>query len=501
MKNLSNIKATLAVSMLLSASLFSMETSCGCKLAGEMLQEKEVSASQVFVGGTASLAPEYQTNEISKSRTYLDGREKGIIVIGGRSIIIETGKEGIVVQGGLHRAVYENETAARIWAEVQARDDHFNSVIAQYDLVRLRENFSGDLCLNAVVDAHIRAAVLVSSDSDVKGLLATSDSKELDRLIGVRYVEGQKALRNAQKEEAKELTKLIASQKSKLSHFVANTSENEEFNKFAGVSYAAIGKPKETDCGGFKVEYMRNGPSHPQYKKLFKAIKSSDDQNAVAYLDHVTRIEALEAQSAELVIRMSQTKDRIDAAEISNGELKTVAEAAKKSFVESLRTTTDDRLYALKSIMNNAERVSNDGARKHQLSDDQLAQRRNATSAMLQFHVRDVKHVGVEDAVEKRLAASTREFRQETFEKNDTLTGYMRYSDDRNLRQAFFANDLARLQAKGKGAVRELDYRIHELQSDLETHEASDRLVHAAMGKKAPAPKCWFASAVCYLTK
>ena len=293
MKNLSNIKATLAVSMLLSASLFSMEANCGCpsKLAEEMLSEKTMaSATRVNVGGKGSLAPEYQTNESSKSKTYPDGREKGIIVIGGRSIIIETGKEGIVVHGGLHRAVYENETAARIWAEVQAREDHFNSVIAQYDLVRLRENFSGDLCLNTVVDAHIRAAVLVSSDSDVKGLLATSDSKELDRLIGVRYVEGQKALRNAQKEEAKELTKLIASQKSKLSHFVANTSENEEFNKFAGVSYAAIGKPKETDCGGFKVEYMRNGPSHPQYKKLFKAIKSSDDQNAVAYLDHVTRI-------------------------------------------------------------------------------------------------------------------------------------------------------------------------------------------------------------------
>lgn len=495
MKNLSNIKSALAVSMLLSASLFSSHCGCPSKLADEILSKD----ARANVGGRASLAPQYQAKEESnpKKSIILDGREKGIIFIGGRSITIETGEEGIVVQGGLDRAVYENETAARRWSEIRGREDQFYAVTEQYDILMERENFSSKKCLNAVAEAHIRGAVYVSSDSNVKRLLAESDNSKLAHRIGVRYVEGQNALLTAQNEEAKELTKAIISNKRRLAESIANTSENEEFIRLAGVKYT-VKKSTKTKCGGLVIEQERSGPSRPQYEKLFEAIKSSDDQNAVAYLDSVKRIESLQAQSAELALRISQTTAKIQAEEKSNVELESKAKTAKKSFVESLRTTTDERLYALNSVMHKVERVDNDRAKHHPLSTEELTQRQNAARAELQFHVRDLKHVGVERTVEERFAASNREFRQETFKKNDVLTYFMRNSDDAGLRRAFFASDLARLQAKGKGAVIELDYRINELQSDLEAHEASDAKVHAEMGKKAPAAPQGLFARLCF---
>ena len=512
MKNLSNIKSALAVSMLLSASLFSSHYGCSSKLADEILSKD----ARANVGGRASFpgqCVEFQQAPLPA---------KGIIVIGGTEkddgIIIETGRNEKVVQGGLQAAranldyfvALDDALRARRVAEYAAFDMYNsqrlnNGLVSEFFGVscpKARANFVE--CLSEVkrnrLFTQLRQAEIDASE-DLNVIAARKSIAKQERNISFLKAE-QSLLDRAEKENSRRIDAAEHQLKMRNSQLLADLQSYPDYNlvsndpcvekttKKSGFTVTAFVKSKKFDVDAFE-------------NALSASIKS----------DRLGRREPYHATLKMRIAEIRETQSQM--AKLS--ERATDLSTRKSKVIGELCVLKKEKAYAETHMMHNViysaarsldlKQLNASAIEYEDLREQKRVPYRTETEKSLHAHTATGYVLYAEKAVDTKKAAflenirDSKElsFRAEHAAARANFADMIRHSDDVSVSKARVDLIAAQVDSmKPEDASVFLGREIAYLERELIAHEKNDAKVHAEMGKKAPAAPQGLFARLCF---
>lgn len=499
MKNLSNIKSALAVSMLLSASLFSSHCGCSSKLAGEMLGED---TARVNVGGRASLPGQY----VDFQQAPLPA--KGTFVIGGAQTedgsIIET---RIDRQGGLQAArtnldyfVASDDRLRAARVEEYAAFDRYNTQRLSNELV---SEFFGVSCPKARAKfveglSEVKRARLftelrqaeIDASEDEKVIEARNSIAKQERKIYSLKAE-QSLLDRAEKENSKRMDATVDHLKSRKRQLLTDLQSYPDHNlvlndpcvekttKKSGFTITAFVKSKELNVDTLEAE-------------LNASIKSD-------------RLGTREAYHATLKMRIAEIREtQSQMAELS--EQAKYLSTRKSKVIGELSVLEKEKACAETHMMHNViysaarsldlKQLNASAIEYKDLTEQKRVPYSRETEKSLHAHTVTGYVSYAEKATDTRKAAFLENLRgskelslrAEHAAARANFDAMIRHTDDVSVSKArveLISAQVARMNSDEANVF--LGREIAHLENELSVHKKNDDMVHAAMGQKAPA--------------
>ncbi len=483
MKNLSNIKTTLAVSMLLSASLFSTET-----LEKSMAEAAE---NQRRVG--------QNSRELSAEGLDVRAVTMGDRLIGGDAGVYHGDDAGIIVQGGLvtaearyNQVLNQDTNMFKLYTKAQARREVLES--AQSDVRALREVLSrcnnedvSDKRLGADSSLLVKLTLQSSRHSDVRNIQKVFN--ELD------YKVAELKSRLSSQEEDVATLKLQSLQanaaldqhRKRTAQFIGDSYEgnNSAVEDFAGISERA---KKPSKCAGMTVTY-KDRKKTPDYNSanLLAAAKEGIADDRYETTNHPTlkkyaeELQGMEGKLAQINAELEKRKSQVRETEagIKTLKVKRINEE-KEALYLTINQSHDDLARQANTLRR--QYVELIQCRRHDLSAEKKAVVRDGLKAAMTCFTALIKHKGTEYILVNAAGEHVTESNQNYETANATYNLAILENTSYSFQTARIAWDVEQVREQAKkcpvDAINTLTRRIDVLKAQLVQHVAN-RDIHS----------------------